>query len=265
MKKGYYPLFRRIQKHWLWKDKPFSKGQAWIDLLLRVNNTDETIDVPLGNCVFKIEPGQFILAVDELPGLWGWGEKKVRLFLERLELEEMILKRGTKKGTIFTVVNQQDYKEWVTPKGEQGANKGRGKRDKRDMRDTLNNKAFSKNESEINPFWILDTKTAQIGLDEKMSDKTVRNEFKRFQNHHIVKKTLSENWLNTWTGWVLNWVSFGSKQVSETGSKNDFKNKGGSSEAFRCWNDIHGNCNPFKTGTIDNEICRSCPGMKDRG
>lgn len=263
MEKGYYPLFRRIQKHWLWKDKPFSKGQAWIDLLLRVNNTDETIDVPLGNCVFKIEPGQFILAVDELPGLWGWGEKKVRLFLERLELEEMILKRGTKKGTIFTVVNQRDYKDWVTPKGERGANKGR---DKRDKRDTLNNnKAVEKIESEINPFWILDNKTAQIGLDEKMTDKTVRNEFKRFINHHEVKKTVSEDWLGSWKGWVLNWVKFGSKQVSETGAEGNQNKSGLSGQAYRCWNQTYGNCNPFKTGVIENEICNFCPGMKNRG
>jgi len=33
-KSGYIKIDRGILKHWLWEDKPFSKGQAWIDLLL---------------------------------------------------------------------------------------------------------------------------------------------------------------------------------------------------------------------------------------
>ena len=37
---GFLKLSRRITDHWLWTDKPFSKGQAWIDLLLLANYED---------------------------------------------------------------------------------------------------------------------------------------------------------------------------------------------------------------------------------
>ena len=39
---GYIKIHRKIQECWLWQDK-FSKGQAWIDLLLRANHKDNKI------------------------------------------------------------------------------------------------------------------------------------------------------------------------------------------------------------------------------
>ena len=41
MEKGYITINRKLQKHWLWDDKPFSKGQAWIDMLMRARHTEE--------------------------------------------------------------------------------------------------------------------------------------------------------------------------------------------------------------------------------
>ncbi|WP_322020128.1 hypothetical protein [Clostridium butyricum] len=37
---GWQKIYRDIQDHWLWEDKPFSRGQAWIDLILLVNHED---------------------------------------------------------------------------------------------------------------------------------------------------------------------------------------------------------------------------------
>jgi len=33
---GWISLHRRIQEHWIWQDKPFSKGQAWIEMMISV-------------------------------------------------------------------------------------------------------------------------------------------------------------------------------------------------------------------------------------
>lgn len=38
---GWQKVYRDITKHWLWEDKPFSRGQAFIDLLLMVNHQDK--------------------------------------------------------------------------------------------------------------------------------------------------------------------------------------------------------------------------------
>ena len=131
MDKGYIPLFRKITENWVWNDKPFSKGQAWIDLLLRCNNTDEIKEVALGNKVFHLEPGELIVSLDKLQYSWGWGQKKVRLFLEQLNNAKMVSKKGTKKGIRITLLNQPNYKNWVKQKGTRRAQGGHGKRDKR--------------------------------------------------------------------------------------------------------------------------------------
>ena len=33
-KESWIKVFRNIEKSWLWEERPFSRGQAWIDLLL---------------------------------------------------------------------------------------------------------------------------------------------------------------------------------------------------------------------------------------
>ena len=40
---GWVSVHRQIQNHWLWTDKPFSKGQAWIDMLMLANHVDNKI------------------------------------------------------------------------------------------------------------------------------------------------------------------------------------------------------------------------------
>ena len=43
MVEGWLKLYRSIQNHWLWEDKPFSRGQAFVDLLLMANHKDNKI------------------------------------------------------------------------------------------------------------------------------------------------------------------------------------------------------------------------------
>ena len=38
---GYIKLYRSIFNHWLWQDKPFSRGQAFVDLILLANYKDK--------------------------------------------------------------------------------------------------------------------------------------------------------------------------------------------------------------------------------
>ena len=37
---GWIKIHRDILYHEIWSDKPFSKGQAWIDLILLANHSD---------------------------------------------------------------------------------------------------------------------------------------------------------------------------------------------------------------------------------
>lgn len=72
--KGWIKLHRKIQQNFLWDEKPFSKAQAWIDMLLIANHED----------------GKVYRSQRWLAKRWGWSHTKVRRFLNKLEDEGMI-------------------------------------------------------------------------------------------------------------------------------------------------------------------------------
>ena len=90
-------LHREIQKHWLWADKPFSKGQAWIDMLLLANHSDNKF--LLGNELIEIKEGSFVTSELKLMERWGWGKSKTRAFLDLLQSDSMIVKKTDHKKT----------------------------------------------------------------------------------------------------------------------------------------------------------------------
>ena len=102
-KKGYILLDRQIQDHFLWQNKPFSKGQAWIDLLMLVNHTDEK--VLFDGELIDVKRGEKITSLVKLSTRWGWSINKVSRFLNLLENELMITQKRNSKRTALTVVN----------------------------------------------------------------------------------------------------------------------------------------------------------------
>ena len=89
--KGWIPVHRQLQEHWLWADKPFSKGQAWVDLLLLANHSDKKF--LLGNELVEVNTGSFITSELKLADRWGWSKTKVRAFLTLLQNDKMIVKK----------------------------------------------------------------------------------------------------------------------------------------------------------------------------
>ncbi len=97
--KGWISLYRSIQDHWLWREKPFSKGQAWMDLLLSANHQDKKI--VFDSNLIEVKRGQFITSIRKLCDRWGWSNSKVKKFLELLQGDGMLTyKSDTKKTTI---------------------------------------------------------------------------------------------------------------------------------------------------------------------
>lgn len=104
---GWISIHRKIQDHWLWSEKPYSRGQAWIDLLLMANHKDNKF--LLGNELMEVERGSFITSEYKLMDKWGWSKTKVRNFLKLLEDEKMLIKLSDRKKTTITIVNYNDY------------------------------------------------------------------------------------------------------------------------------------------------------------
>jgi len=115
---GWIKLDRQIQDNFLWFDEPFTKAQAWIDLLLLANHEDG--EVLINGKYQKIKRGQHLTSTIKLANRWKWSRNKVYRFLVILQNANMVKKR-TLGGTLLTIVNYDKYQSrWYmdeTPNG----------------------------------------------------------------------------------------------------------------------------------------------------
>lgn len=83
--------------------RKFSKSEAWIDILLRVNHEETD----------GIAPGSFITSYGELAKAWRWSKSSVSNFLKYLLTQNMITFRlndfGTASRTVVTIENWAFY------------------------------------------------------------------------------------------------------------------------------------------------------------
>ena len=121
MEQGWISLNRQVKDNWIWKDKPYAKGQAWIDILLRVNHKSNK--VPVGTSVVDVAEGQTIWSIEDMAKSWGWSRTKVSNFLNVLETESQIAQKRTSKHTLLTVTNWALYQNKEHQKNITGTSK----------------------------------------------------------------------------------------------------------------------------------------------
>lgn len=138
MLEGWLKLYRSIQNHWLWEDKPFSRGQAFIDLLLMANHKDNKI--LFNGELIEIKRGSRITSLRQLSDAWGWSTTKVKKFLELLEKENMITVKSDNKKTLVTIENYRVYQEVGNTEETQ---------EKQQNNTEVTQKKFKKNSKEI--------------------------------------------------------------------------------------------------------------------
>lgn len=111
-KKGWVKIYRQITEHWVWEDKPFSKGQAWIDLVLLASHKDKKFQ-SMGK-VIDGKRGEIHRSILSLSRRWGWDRRKVRRFLDGLEMDGMVSLNSTTHGTTITIINYSVFQDTGT-------------------------------------------------------------------------------------------------------------------------------------------------------
>lgn len=114
---GWIKLDRRLLDHYLWQGEPFTKGQAWIDLLLMACHDEHKF--LLGYELIETQPGQIITSEKKLMERWQWGKGKTIRFLELLEKDGMIIKKADRKKTVINIVNWGTFQNSQTTSGPQ--------------------------------------------------------------------------------------------------------------------------------------------------
>ena len=119
--KGFIKLERSIFEHWIFQDA--EKFKAFVDLIQLARWKDEKLLI--GNNLITIPRGSYYTSELKLAERWGWSRHKTRDFLKLLELEKMITKKGTSKGTTLTLTNYDLYQsEGTTKSTSEGISKG---------------------------------------------------------------------------------------------------------------------------------------------
>jgi len=107
---GWILVHRQIcDNGYLWNDKPFARGQAWIDLLL-ITNFTETDEGDAGE-ELVIRRGQYKTTIRKLAERWGWSRTKVSDFLNSLQSSRMAKIESDKKKTVITIANYDFYQD----------------------------------------------------------------------------------------------------------------------------------------------------------
>jgi len=113
--KGWVKIHRELADHWLWDAEPYTKSQAWIDLIIHANHADN--EILIKSQVIKLKRGQQARSELTLSKRWKWSRNKVRRFLELLKNETMIEVKTNHLTSIITICNYSNFQDRETTDG----------------------------------------------------------------------------------------------------------------------------------------------------
>ena len=109
---GWVKLHRKIIDNPYWQSEPFSRGQAWVDLLLMANHKPGFVRKQ--GVRVDLSPGDIGMSETELAARWQWSRGKVRRFVEELEVDGMIERKNTetdRRKFIVSICNYSKYQD----------------------------------------------------------------------------------------------------------------------------------------------------------
>lgn len=112
MKEGWICIYRAIEEDPMYFAEPFTRMQAFIDLIL-ITNHERTVFFKRGIKI-TVERGQTVRSEDELALRWKWSRGKVRRFLLELENDTKIVQQKTRLCNCISIVNYDKYQLGVT-------------------------------------------------------------------------------------------------------------------------------------------------------
>lgn len=140
MENNYFSLNRKLFDNEIWFGEPFTRGQAWIDLIGNANYKQGSFFIR-GNEVI-IKRGQIGWSEVTMAKRWQWGRNKVRGFLKLLENRQQIVQQ--KDRYITTIITICNYDRYQNDTADDTAD-----RQQKDSRQNITNKD-NKNKIKIN-------------------------------------------------------------------------------------------------------------------
>lgn len=107
MRDNWIKLNRDLINNELWLSHPFTRGQAWVDMLMIASHIDSSIAIR--GIKILIKRGQIGWSVARLAHRWKWSRAKVDRFFEYLENEQQIGQQKNNVSSVVTILNYEKY------------------------------------------------------------------------------------------------------------------------------------------------------------
>ncbi|WP_321493945.1 hypothetical protein [uncultured Desulfobacter sp.] len=107
MDRGWFKIYRRLAESDFWVSEPFSKPQAWVDLIALANHKPGTVWIR--GVEISVNRGQTARSELTLSKRWKWSRKKVRNFLKWLEKEQQIEQQKSNVTSLISIINYDQY------------------------------------------------------------------------------------------------------------------------------------------------------------
>ena len=104
---GWIKLHRQLASNDLWKSEPFTRGQAWVDLILLANHKKGFIRAR--GIRIDVERGQVGVSQDTLSKRWSWSRGKVKRFLNELEMDQQIVQQKNNVTSLLSITKYDEY------------------------------------------------------------------------------------------------------------------------------------------------------------
>lgn len=104
---GWIKLHRQMLDSDLWKSEPFTRAQAWVDLLLLANHSKGFIRAR--GIRIDVNRGQVGTSKVELSKRWQWSRGKTTRFLDELEVDQQIVQQKNNVSSLIAITNYEQY------------------------------------------------------------------------------------------------------------------------------------------------------------
>lgn len=115
MDEGWIKIHRQVLHHPMYYAEPFTRMQAWFDLLLLAYIEDRDVYIR-GNRI-AVKRGMVVNSKDWLAGRWRWSRGKVTRYLDMLETEGMIEQQKSNVITCISITKFDYYQLDGIPNG----------------------------------------------------------------------------------------------------------------------------------------------------
>ncbi len=116
---GWIKMYRSLTDSEVWNLDRYSKGQAWVDMLLLANHKPNTFFIR--GIEMNLEIGQLAYSQVTLSKKWKWNRRTVNKFISWLEKRQMIHSKINKVCTVITILNYNKYQEGTQQSAQQSA------------------------------------------------------------------------------------------------------------------------------------------------